>query len=180
MDAVILISSAHEGSDARIAKTLMKLETLTQAPRVVAEVRDVEFAHRLRRRATQQNSARVSVYSIQELRAMFMFQAVVVPSFDLVYAELMGPWGESLVQLEPRREPPLTGNCSFDALSDHLSLCGCVLLAVELCDDSSAHAHGGACRTSLYVAGSTDDGLVQLERLLSVWVVARDQSLAHD
>jgi hypothetical protein len=178
MDAVILISCAHEGSDARIAKTLMKLETLTQAPRVVAEVLDVEFAHRLRRRAAQQNSNRVSVYSIQELRAMFMFQAVVVPSFDLVYAELMGPWGESLVQLEPSREQPLTGRCSFDALADHLSLTNRVVVAVELCNDSSTHVHTSGCRTSLFVAGSTVDGIIELEQLVSVWVVSRDQSRA--
>ena len=176
MDAVILISSEHGGSDARIAKTLMKLETLTQSPRVVAEVLDVEFARRLRRRGAQRNPARVSVYSIQELRALFMFQSVVVPSFDLVYAELMGPWGESFVRLEPRAEVPLTGTCNFEALADHLSLGGRVLVALELCNNAAPHVHGPTCRTTLQVgAGSEDnDGTVELERLTSVWVASRD------
>jgi hypothetical protein len=176
MNAVVLISSEHGGSDARIAKTLMKLETLTQSPRIVVELLDVEFARRLRRRAAKQKSDRVSVYSIQELRAMFMFQAVVVPAFDLVYAELMGPWGESLVQLAPSPDTPSTGTCSFEALADHLSHSGRVLVGVECCNDSSPHTHGPSCRTSLYVAaGSTADGLVELERLTSVWVVSRDR-----
>ncbi|MFO7564037.1 MAG: hypothetical protein R6X02_15430 [Enhygromyxa sp.] len=186
MDAVILISSERRGSDARIAKTLMKLETLTvpvpvppapnaPTPRIVAEVLDVEFARRLRRRATKQGSSRVSVYSIQELRAVFMFQSVVVPSFDLVYAELMGPWGESFVRLVPEPDAPRTGTCSFEALADHLCGSDRVLVAVEICERSSAHEHGPECRTTLHVAaGSTPDGPIELEGLVGVWVITRD------
>lgn len=175
MDAVVLISSEHEGSDARIAKTLMKLETLTQSPRIVAEVLDVEFARRLQRRGAQHNPRRVSVYSIQELRALFMFQSVVVPSFDLVYAELMGPWGESFVRLQPGDDAALAGICSVEQLADHLSLSGRVLVAIEVCQSSAPHVHANTCRTALHVGPASDlDGTIELERLTSVWVASRD------
>lgn len=174
VDAVILIASEHEGADARTAKTLMKLETLTQAPRVVAEVLDVELARRLRRRSAKQNSTRVSVYSIQELRAFFMFQSVVVPAFDPVYAELMGPWGESFVQLRPELPAAPGAACTFVELADQLSRASRVLVAVELCTDDAPHLHGDACRTTLDVAAGTDaDGSVDLSRLVSVWVISR-------
>jgi hypothetical protein len=177
LDAVILISSEHRGSDARTAKTLMKIETLTQGPRIVAEVLDVELARRLRRRSIKQNSARVSVYSIQELRAFFMFQAIVVPAFDLVYAELMGPWGESFMQLQPvaNGAPAGVARCSFEALADHLAAQRQVLVAIELCDQVDAHEHSAACRTKLHVAaGSAADGEVELARVTSVWVISTD------
>ncbi|MCA9698758.1 MAG: hypothetical protein KC431_14625, partial [Myxococcales bacterium] len=198
MNAVVLISSEHTGADARTAKTLMKLETLTRAPRVVAEVLDVELARRLRRRATVRGQERMQVYSIQELRAFFMFQSVVVPYFDLVYAELMGPWGESFVQLVPMpAESPansmtgVVGKCSFEELANHLSANGQVLAAVELYDDPmpqrpACEAPGGAgecdksCKkcwpTTLHVAsGDPEDGdRIDLGRLAGVWVIARD------
>ncbi|PRP94178.1 hypothetical protein ENSA5_41330 [Enhygromyxa salina] len=176
MDAVLLISSEHVGSDARTSKTLMKLETLTQAPRIVAEVLDVELARRLRKRGVEQGSDRVHVYSIQELRAFFMFQSVVVPAFDLVYTELMGPWGQSFVQLEPDPSAArLTGTCTFEELANHLSLDDRVLCGVELCHDSSPHQHSSRCRTSLHVAdaGSGSDS-IDLEQLVDVWVISSD------
>lgn len=174
MDAVLLIAGEHGSSDARTAKTLMKLETLTTAPRIVAEVLDVELARRLRRRNAQRGDDRVHVYSIQELRAFFMFQSVVVPSFDVVYTELMGPWGESFVRMVPT--VALTGRCSFEALSRHLSRDARVLVGVQLCEepDGDAHVHGPGCRTSLEVAETDED--IDLRRLVDVWVISRDRS----
>src|SRR5690606_31217892 len=156
------------------AKRRMKPETVASQPRVVAGVLDVEFARRLRRRAAERGPSRVSVYSIQELRAFFMFQSVVVPAFDLVYAELMGPWGESFVRLQPVFEQGRTGSCSFEALADHLSNSDRVLVAVETCNDLDPHVHGPACQTSLHVAaGSTADGPIELAQLVGVWVITR-------
>jgi hypothetical protein len=170
MDAVVLISNETPGADARTAKTLMKLETLTKAPRVVAEVLDVELARRLRRRSSERGSDRVSVYSIQELRAFFMFQSVVVPAFDPVYTELMGPWGESLARLRP--EAALRGACSFEQLAKHLSRDERVLVAVELCSEQHKHAGERGCRTNVHVAGPAAD--IELSRLVSVWVISRE------
>jgi hypothetical protein len=175
LDAVVLISSETAGADARTAKTLMKLETLTKTPRVVAEVLDVDLARRLRRRSSERGSDRVNVYSIQELRAFFMFQSVVVPAFDPVYTELMGPWGESLVRLRPHE--PLRGTCSFEQLANHLSHDDRVLVAVELCTESHGHAElsgHGDCRTEVHVAGPGSEVGIDLARLVSVWVISRD------
>lgn len=171
MDAVVLISNEAHGADARTAKTLMKLETLTKAPRVVAEVLDVELARRLRRRSNEHGSDRVSVYSIQELRAFFMFQSVVVPAFDPVYTELMGPWGENLMRLQP--EAALRGTCSFEQLANHLAREDRVLVAVELCAESHRHAGERGCRTEVHVAGPDAEIGVDLSRLVSVWVISR-------
>ncbi|MFV8753791.1 hypothetical protein ACNOYE_24875 [Nannocystaceae bacterium ST9] len=163
LDAVVMVSSEREGSDARTAKTLMKLETLVdppRSPRVVAEVLDVDLARRLRRRAAQLGDTCTMVYSIQELRAFFMFQAVVVPAFDQVYAELMGPWGQSLVKLDAKAG---AGTCSFDALADHVATRGQVLVALEL--------DVGKPQTQLLVA---EGSAIDLAKLRSVWVVAED------
>jgi hypothetical protein len=172
MDAVVLISSEAQGADARTAKTLMKLETLTKAPRVVAEVLDVELARRLRRRSSERGSDRVSVYSIQELRAFFMFQSVVVPAFDPVYTELMGPWGESLVRLRP--EAALKGSCSFEQLAAYLAREERLLVAVELCSESHEHAGERGCRSDVHVAGPDSVTGIDLSRLTSVWVISRE------
>ena len=108
----------------------------------------------------------LQVYSIQELRAFFLFQAVVVPGFDLVYEELLGAWGQSLVHKHvgtPRRGP-----CTFVALSRELQAQGELLLALELAD------HDG--RVDLVVAPrpSADGGTFDLARLRGCWVVAPD------
>jgi len=175
LDAVIVISSEREGSDARTAKTLMKLETLVErprTPRVVAEVLDVELARRLRRRSSQLRDEHMLVYSIQELRAYFMFQAVVVPAFDHVYAELMGPWGQSFVNLAVAE--PGQGHCSFEDLADRLAARGQVLVGVELL------AEGTQILPTLLLAEGDEraKGLIDLARLSSVWVVANDNVVA--
>ncbi|EDM81919.1 hypothetical protein PPSIR1_05613 [Plesiocystis pacifica SIR-1] len=171
VDAVILISSEHSGSDARTAKTLMKIETLTQKPRIVAEVLDVELARRLRRRTAANKGGRIRVYSIQELRAFFMFQSVVVPAFDLVYAELMGPWGQSFVQLRPDPGAKLEGTCTFEELANCLSMRDQVLCGVELRGDNGQS-------TTLHVAsgGEHHGDRIDLARVAGVWVIARDHA----
>jgi hypothetical protein len=174
LDAVILISCERAGSDARTAKTLMKLETLVageRAPRVVAEVLDVDFARRLRERGSKRVGNRTVVYSIQELRAFFMFQAVVVPAFDQVYAELMGPWGQSFIKLDIAVSGQ--GWCRFETLADHLATQGQLLVAVELAP------WPGRIQPTLAVAeGDPDDpeGRIDLARLVAAWVIADEGS----
>jgi hypothetical protein len=183
LDAVILISDEGSGSDARTAKALMKLETLVDShrsaagkpgPRIVAEVLDVEFAKRMRERAELRARSgghcwpHTLVYSIQELRAKFMFQAVVVPHFDRVYAELMSPWGQSFLKL--RVEAPagaLRGRLSFARLAEALAGEGNVLVAVE---------SGPECgpRTLSVGEGSPGRDELELAELRGVWVVAAE------
>jgi hypothetical protein len=189
LDAVILISDEGKGSDARTAKALMKLETLVDGqrsadepgPRIVAEVLDVEFAKRMRERAELR--ARSSkhcwphtlVYSIQELRAKFMFQAVVVPHFDRVYAELMSPWGQSFMKLLPLRgEGERRGRVRFSSLAEQLAREGHVLVAVESCPECGP-------RTLSVGEGAPGSDELELADLRGVWVVAeepRDRSVA--
>jgi hypothetical protein len=191
LDAVILISDERSGSDARTAKALMKLETLIDSqpkpneqkkpgPRVIAEVLDVEFAKRMRERASLRARTvghcwpRTLVYSIQELRAKFMFQAVVVPHFDRVYAELMSPWGQSFMKLEPKGDALPQGHTSFARLADTLAREGSLLVAIET---------GPQCGPRMLCVGEGAPGsdTIDLATLRGVWVVAAEprESLAH-
>lgn len=173
---VVLISDEHPGSDARTTTALMKMEGLvdhsrergqgTGPQRIVAEVLDAELAQRLIRRYANLDKAEVRVFSIQELRAYFMFQAVVVPNFDLVYAELMAPWGQSFVQLRPSQ--PGEGTCSFQQLAAHLRARDQLLLAVELRTNKGRKLCVGE--------GDLDDGdRIDLARLHCVWVIDDDR-----
>ncbi len=170
LDAVVFVAGDGDASDPRTTTALLKLEQLClerpTPPTIVAEVFDDKLAARLGARARKLGHQHLRVYSIQELRAFFLFQAVVVPGFDLVYEELLGAWGQSLVHKHvgtPRRGP-----CTFVALSRHLRAEGEQLLAVELADD-----HG---RVRLAVAPRPQDhgGTFDLAHLRGCWVVAPD------
>jgi hypothetical protein len=121
MDAVVLCADESRAGDARTLTALMKLEALFESAwaedpgrsdamrRLVVEVDDEDLAIRLRARFDRLHDQRVagrdallsvSIYALPALRAYFMFQSVVVPHFDLVFEELLGPWGMSLVPLE--------------------------------------------------------------------------------
>jgi hypothetical protein len=133
--------------------------------RVVAEVLDRNLAHHLRERYERIDEQRIHVYSIEELRALFMFQSVVVPRFDMVYSELMGPWGQSFVQLRPAEAG--IGTCSFEALARELESRGQALIGVDLRVDHE--------RRLLLGEGNPDeDDRIDLSRLEAVWVVGDD------
>ncbi len=176
LDAIVFVASQSDGSDKRTATALLKLEQLldmrglsgsgTPRPRVVAEVIDGRLATRLEQRYRKLAIDDVRVFSTQELRAYFLFQSVVVPGFDTVYAELLGSWGQSFVHKHV--ESSERGRCTFASLAIHLRERGDVLIAVEL-----ATARG---RTRLCVApcGDADGTVFDLEDLRGVWVVAPD------
>lgn len=176
VSAVVLITDGDPGSDARTTTALMKIEGLVDhqrardagggPQRIVAEVLDAELAQRLIRRYAHLDKADVRVFSIQELRAYFMFQAVVVPHFELVYGELMAPWGQSFVQLVP--STPGEGTCTFAQLASHLRARHQLLIGVEL--DTR---HGPRLCVG---EGDLDDGeRVDLARVRCVWVIDDDR-----
>lgn len=175
LDAIIFVASDPDRADKRTTTALLKLEPLFEArgasqprPRVVAELIDGKLAQRLEHRYRALGIDDVRVFSIQELRSYFLFQAVVVPGFDRVYAELLGSWGQSFVHKHV--DVPGRGPCTFSALAEGLRAEGEVLIAVEL---------GASSRdTALYIAPGVDDpgGSFELERLQGVWVVAPDSS----
>ncbi len=177
LDAIIFVASDTESADKRTATTLLKLEQLldmrapeqTRRPRVVAEVVDGRLATRLEQRYQKLGIDDVRVFSTQELRAYFLFQAVVVPGFDTVYAELLGSWGQSFVHRHVVPQPTGSGGrCSFAALAVHLRNQGDVLIAVELA--------GPTGRISLCVApcGEAQGTEFVLSELRGVWVIAPD------
>lgn len=182
MDCVVLLSDEHDGADARTTTALMKLEALqdvewtgpttASGPRVVAELLDDDLAQRLQRRYRKLARFEVEVFSIQELRAFFMFQSVVVPHFDLVYVELMGPWGQSFVPLE--LEAARGGRCSYSELARHVYRRNALLVGVELREDAAA----GRPRTRLYIAEGpqADHDMIDLSRVERLWVIEQDAS----
>ena len=107
------------------------------------------------------------IYSIQELRSYFMFQSVVVPSFEMVYEELMGSWGQSFRRLAVAGSSH--GACRFAQLEEHLAdERGELLIACEFeTDDGELALRVGS-------GGWGGDGVVDLKRLRALWTVAKD------
>lgn len=174
LDAIVFVASDPAAADKRTTTALLKLEQLCARaparPRVVAEVIDGKLAQRLRHRYEELGIEDVRVFSIQELRAYFLFQSVVVPGFDVVYAELLGSWGQSFVHKHV--EQPGEGRCTFAALAERLRTQHEVLVAVELgATASSTRIHIAPCRHE--PAAEFD-----LRELQGVWVVAPDSASA--
>ncbi|MEM6291815.1 MAG: hypothetical protein AAGA54_11135 [Myxococcota bacterium] len=178
MDAIILTSSQRQGSDATTATALMKLEHLqdhvaarggrTHAQTIVAEVVNAELAHRLDRRYHAMGRDNVAVYSLHEVRAFFMFQSIVVPSFTRIFSELLSPWGQSFSRLEVSGGQ---GAPTFAELAAQLRTQGRVLVAVELIDPRGE-------RQLLVGQGDPDTDRVDLAALEGIWVLQPDR--AHE
>jgi hypothetical protein len=185
LDAVVFVAGDGEASDPRTTTALLKLEQLCAPgargcphrrhapPKMVAEVFDDKLAARLDARARELGHEHVMVYSIQELRAYFLFQSVVVPGFDLMYEELLGAWGQSIVHkhVGERR----IGPCTFVALSRELQRVGEILLALELEQDD------GSIRLLSAPRPSQPGATFELARLRGCWVIATDSGgpIAH-
>lgn len=174
LDAMIFVAADRERADKRTTTALLKLEQLfsgrTARPRVVAEVIDGKLAQRLEQRCRELEIADVRVFSIQELRAYFLFQSVVVPGFDTVYAELLGSWGQSFVHKHVVPGENESGHCDFAALALSLREGGEILIAVEL---EGPDGHLDLCvapKSGKY--GARFD----VSALRGVWVVAPDSS----
>lgn len=176
LDAIIFVAPNNDAADKRTATALLKLEQLldlrgparAHRPRVVAEVVDGRLATRLEQRYRELRIDDIRVFSTQELRAYFLFQSVVVPGFDTVYAELLGSWGQSFVHRHVSPEPQETGRCTFAGLAEHLRAKGDVLIAIELADDT------GRPRLCVAPCGDQLGTVFDLTDLRGVWVIAPD------
>jgi hypothetical protein len=171
IDVVILLASEREHSDPAISKSLMKLEALLgereRRPQVLAELADPELARRLRQHYERRGRADVQVISLHSLRSLFLFQAVVVPNFDAVYAELLGPWGQSLLRMEPGRGP--AGRCTFEGVAARQRAEGAILVAIEV--------RGADGTIELCLGrGPEGDGWFESHALVAAWVIARDDA----
>lgn len=174
LDAIVFVASDPAAADKRTTTALLKLEQLCAGapvrPRVVAEVIDGKLAQRLQHRYRELGIDDVRVFSIQELRAYFLFQSVVVPGFDMVYAELLGSWGQSFVH--EHVEHPGEGRCTFAALAEHLRARQEVLIAVELSEPA------GGSAIHIAPVGDEPAAAFDLRDLRGVWVLAPDSAPA--
>lgn len=176
LDAIIFVAPHNDAADKRTATALLKLEQLldmrgparTRRPRVVAEVVDGRLATRLEQRYRKLGIDDIRVFSTQELRAYFLFQSVVVPGFDTVYAELLGSWGQSFVHRHVSPESQESGRCTFAGLAGHLRAKGDVLIAIELADEN------GRSRLRVAPCGDQPGTVFDLADLRGVWVIAPD------
>jgi hypothetical protein len=168
LDLALVLATRREDSDARTTQSLLALEVVRthggrRSPlRVVAEVVDAALCERLRRRARQVGDEQVQVFSLETLRSAFLFQSAVIPGFNLVYGELLGPWGQSFA----RRTvvTPGSGRCGFAALAERFVADGELLLGVEV-------MRGGERRLELGAGGG---GVIELAEVIAVWVLAPD------
>jgi hypothetical protein len=176
MDAILLTSSQRHGSDATTATALMKLEHLQDhlgargqgnaRQTIVAEVVNAELAHRLDRRYRAMGRDNVAVYSLHEVRAFFMFQSIVVPSFTTIFGELLSPWGQSFSRLAASGGQ---GVVPFSELALQLRARGRVLVAIELLDPNGD-------RRLLVGQGDPDmNDAIDLSRLDGIWVLQADR-----
>lgn len=176
-DAVVLLADRVGRSDPRIATALLKLDGLVDGRvgsqlRVVAEVFDTSLARHLERRITEQGRLDAHVFSIQEMRALFLFQSIIVPGFDQVYAELLGSWGRSFVRFRPAAGS--AGEGTFVGLARTLLRHELALVAVEL------RTPGGVELCVAPSAGELGDRF-RYKNVEGVWAVAReDGPMAHE
>ena len=160
MDAVVLCADESREGDARTLTALMKLEELFGSldavgsqrgteRRLVVEVDDEDLATRLRARFARLQAEThgggavpfsVSVYALPALRAYFMFQSVVVPHFDLVFQELLGPWGESLAPLEIAKSVAPSSVVSMRQIDAAVLKAGGTMIGLEYEDEDGAPA----------------------------------------
>lgn len=176
LDLALLLATRREDGDARTTQSLLALEVARNrggrrsSLRVVAEVVEAELCARLRRRACLRGDDHVLVYALENLRAAFLFQSVLIPAFNLVYGELMGPWGQSFTRKRVRAAG--FGTCSFQALALRFVAAGEVLIAVE-----RRRADGEVVLD--LAGGDGNGGRVDLATLVAVWVLLPDPAEIH-
>ena len=72
--------------------------------------------------------------------------SVLIPAFNLVYGELLGPWGQSFARKEVCK--PGAGSCSFQALATRFAGAGELLVQLARRDERLGGARGEARRTA--------------------------------
>lgn len=178
VDVIVFVAEEDGSADSRTTTALLKLESLFAQrgvphgkPRVVAEVFDARLAERLQAHTETVGRHHIRIYSIQALRAFFLFQSVVVPGFDRVYSELLGSWGESFVRFRPSER--VSGRCTFHGMATVLAERGCLLIGVELRDERG--------KRDLWIAPARGEpgAVFDLSEVRSVWAVAPDRITAE-
>ncbi|MCB9728594.1 MAG: hypothetical protein H6746_08960 [Deltaproteobacteria bacterium] len=180
MDAVIYLAAPAPRSDGQTALSVLKLAELQAGDggfrpgfRVVAAVTETSLRRQLQVRYRDRvgAQAQIAVFSSQELRAWFAFQAAAVPGFHALYDELLRPGGAALRRhrLRPERLP---ADCqSFPELGRALRAEGRLLIAVE---SPSAPGRDSA----FHVAPAPGEPGYDLRQVDAAWVIERDAPLS--
>lgn len=186
MDVVVLAGGPRPEDDARTAMSVLKIADLRRLDpgafcdhfEVVAVVVEEELGRLLEERfmrvldptGEREDGALggIRVFSTREFGAYFVFQSVVVPGFDHIYTELLGPGGQDLHCYRVETAPDDTALWSFIDLSRVLRARGESLVGAWIRVDGEP---------ILCVAPSPDDpgGIFAPTDLLSVWVVRPDR-----
>ena len=88
----------------------------------------MELAERLNERYLSMGHPEVHIFSTDELRALVVFQSVVVPDFAPILEELVAPGGHGLVSLTAKAG---AGTASYADLAETLRAQGRILVAVD-------------------------------------------------
>ncbi len=175
-DHVVLLGGEGAAQDARTSLTALKIADLIRAQRerfvdnfrVLAAVSNDDLKRRLAAgfsRATRDKPP-IAIVSHQTVRALVTSQAVSVVGFEAIFSELLGPWGESLVRVEP--EPSWRANqrstWDFVTLAMSLRRSGWTLVAVDV-------ASPGGQQERLF---ARDKRTFSPPALIAAWVVVHD------
>ncbi len=170
-DLVLMMGAHLPEYDGRNAIACLKIadlarvarERFTAGSRVVVGVADRELGRRLEEsfaRATRSGGPALTVLPTEDLRALFVFQSIVVPGWEAIFLELLGPGGMGLMRV-PLAEPAAEHAWRFAELAASLAERG-VLFALELTDGRHL------------VAPSPRAGPWREAEIAAVWMVARE------
>ncbi|MEZ4266948.1 MAG: hypothetical protein R3F39_11260 [Myxococcota bacterium] len=177
MDAVIYLAAPTERSDGRTAMSVLKLAELQAEDggfrpgfRVVAAVTESSLRRHLHRRYVERvgADAQIAVFSSQELRAWFAFQAAAVPGFYPLYSELLSPGGHDLRRRQLSPEILQRRALTFPELGRLLRAEGRILVAVETRADADA-----APELHIVPASQTPGYDLELALVDAVWLIER-------
>jgi hypothetical protein len=112
-DLVVFFSDGTDDADARTSMAILKLahavgkqpDSFPKHFQLLGQVDQHELAQRLGQRYQSETGILerpIRVVAHEELRALFTFQAAMIPGFDAIYSELLSPSGPSLLRLLPR------------------------------------------------------------------------------
>ncbi len=139
-DHVLVAGGPHPDDDARTATVVLRIADLVGSARlafaphfrVTALVVDERLGQLLEARTAASSGAAgcFRALSTRETGAWFTFQSAVVPGFDAIWSELLGPWGQGLVWAAPAPGGDPAARWTFGELSRALRAEGRTLIGV--------------------------------------------------
>jgi hypothetical protein len=147
---VVIMEETSRDSDGRTALAMLKMASLELGEsqsfgerfQLVAVVNEEPLGLRLEERyakALPHRAETVHVLSSRAFRAYCTFQATVVPGFEAIYSQLLGPVGCEFVPMEPHPESVTDADkiMSYHELSTSLRARGYTLVGIEVVDDQA-------------------------------------------